>query len=304
MVAQTTDWLRKKSHGLTSNEVKTLAQALLLGARLLRIPGAATNSKAENLKAMLTEAPPAESAAEDNDPWSKIREQARAQRPAMLSKLKLFVVARQGGADKINAVDAAAMLPAIEELRTSKTLPNEAEVGAFDATVNAHLRQLKGPLKAAADHRATKLGEWHAKVTAFLGNNFEISDVIEQLREAITEANRAHVYQQTDLQAASLSAKLGDLQQLKIKPALELARSTADATDLAVQINNIAQVDGRVEAGVLATLDQYHDFLEQTSREVDGRLNSLPPTPAEQGKRLAGIVAEIEKTWSALETTK
>ena len=92
MIAQTTNSLRKKSHGLALDEVKTLAQALLLGARLLRIHGAAANAKTENLKAMLAEAPPPESATEENDPWSKIREQARAQcsTPRCSAKLKLF----------------------------------------------------------------------------------------------------------------------------------------------------------------------------------------------------------------------
>ena len=201
-------------------------------------------------------------------------------------------------------VDAAVLLPAIEELRTSKTLPPEAEVAAFDPTVTAHLRQLKGPLKAAIENRAKTLGEWHAKATVFLGENFDIASVIEHLRNAISEANRAHVYQQGQLQSASLSAKLGDLQQFKIKETLELAKNAAEATDLAVQMNNVAQVDLKVETGLLATLEQYEDFLKQTSKEVDGRLNGLPPSPADKGKRLAGIVGEIEKIWTELENAK
>ena len=223
----------------------------------------------------------------------------------MLEKLKQVVVARQGKGDKVRAVDASVLLPAIEELRKTKSLPAEADMEGLPGPVAEHLRQLRGPLNAAVERRAKVLGEWYAKVTGLLGENFEIADVIKQLRDAITEANQAHVYRQKEqLLPASLSAKIGDLQQFKIKETLELAKSATDASDLAVKMNNIAQVDVKVEASVLGTLEQFESFLDQTEKEINGRLNGLPPSPTDQGKRLAGVVQEIEERWKELDTTK
>jgi hypothetical protein len=305
MVAQTNQWLRRKPHDLTPDMVKTLAKGLLMGARLLRIPGAAANSASDNLKAMLTEAPAPEFVPNEEDPWFKIREQARKHRADMLTKLKLVVVARQGSGEKVNGIDAAALLPAIQELRSAKALPDEVDLKGFEGSILEHLRQLrKGQLGAAVERRVKEMEKWRAKVTGLLGENFDIADVIKQLREAITEANQAQVYRQPELQSQSLSARLGELQQLKLKETLELAKSSIDANDLAVKINNIAQVDVKAEAEILSTLEQYENFLDQTSKEVGGRLNGLPPSPTDQGKCLAGIIVEIEKTWKELVEAK
>jgi hypothetical protein len=300
MVAQTVEWLHRRSHGLTQTDIKTLAQASLLGSRLLRIDGAATNSDTENLKAAFAEVPEQEGVTEGNDRWSIIQGQARKQRPAILAKLKPLLGARQGGAEKIHAVDASVLLPAISELRRTMAIPNGTELEAFEAPLREHLRQLGDPLRIATESRAEAIGVWHSKITGFLGESFEIAVVVEQLRNAITEATRAGVYASREIEADTLKSKLSELQNLKIKENLTLARIAADATDLSVSINNIAQFDRKVESTLLGTLEQYDEFLRRTSTMIATRLSSMPPSPVDQGNRLAGKVCEIEEAWNSL----
>jgi len=304
MVAQTVDWLRRRSHGLTQTDVRTLAQCSLLGARLLRIDGAATNSDTENLKALFADVAAQEGVTQGLDRWSTIQEQARKQRPAILAKLKPLIGARQGGGEKINAVDASVLLPAISELRKTMAIPNGLGLEAFDGPLTEHLRQLGDPLKIATESRAKAIGDWHSKVTEFLGESFDIVGVLEQLRAVVNLASRVAVYKQKDLEADTLKARISELQNMKIKDILTLAKNVVDSTDLSVRINNMSQVDGRTESAVLVTLKHYDDFLERTSRMIAARLEGRGPSPATQGSKLAGMVSEIEASWSSLEVIR
>jgi hypothetical protein len=301
MVEQTVEWLRKKSHGLTQTDIKTLAKASLLGARILRIDGAATNSDVDNLSAIFAEAPSQAEITDGNDRWSTVRGQAQNQRQSILSKLKLVVSARQGSGKNIHAVDATILLSAISELRQSMLIPNGTDFDSFDESLKQHLRQLCDPLRVTAQNRAKELGDWHSKVTGFLGESFEIVAVIAQLRGAINLAHSTAVYSQTELQMDTLNAKISELQGLKIKETLTLAKSAADTTDLTVRLNKIAQIDRKVESSVLATLKHYDDFLDQTSKKIEAKLSGMPPSPATLGNRLADIVSRIKGSWNSLE---
>jgi hypothetical protein len=180
-------------------------------------------------------------------------------------------------------------------------IPNGTDLAAFEVPLREHLRQLGDPLRIATESRAKAIGDWHSKITGFLGESFEIAVVVEQLRDAITEANQAGVYALREIEATTLKSKLNELKNLKIKENLTLARVAADATELSVSINNIAQFDRKVEFTLLGTLEQCDEFLTRTSTMIATKLSSMPPSPADQGNRLARKVCEIEGAWNSLE---
>src|SRR5207253_1438521 len=122
---------------------------------------------------------------EQTDQWSRIRMGALQNREGMRQLLLKQVAARQGGADTIQAVDATLLIDGIRQLRKSWLLAPDLDLGLFrdHMPIREHLRDLKNLLGNAVESRRALLVQWHHDIVAKLGNEFEMPQITEELRE-------------------------------------------------------------------------------------------------------------------------
>jgi hypothetical protein len=307
MVRQAEDWMRGQAHSLPREGIRPLAQSLLIGARLLGLEGASANTDAHNLAALFAGAPPDDAAVLDtDDQWSRLRSGARRFRSDARELLLRMVAARQGTGDTVQAIDATELLAAIRELRSSWLLPADLNLKLFDdhRPLLEHLRDLKNLLKNAAAQRGEALGKWRGEIDEWLGPDFEVHALVEELKKTALAAHQVAVFRGNGLTYDNLRDSLNRLPECRLKETLQLAEKVADATDFGVKLSALAQAEPRGEEASRRILTQYSAFLHATNAAVDEKLATAPPSVAEEGKRRALEVAALEKLWKNMGTSR
>ena len=307
MVGQAEDWMRRQAHSLPREGIRPLAQSLLIGARLLGLEGASANTDADNLAALFASAPPEEGAVPDtDDQWSRLRSGARRFRSDARELLLRLVAARQGTGDTVQAIDATELLAAIKELRSSWLLSADLNLKLFDdhRPLLEHLRDLKNLLKNAVTQRGAALGQWRRELDEWLGPDFEVHALVEDLKKTALAAHQVAVFRGNGLTYDNLRDSLNKLPECRLKETLELAAKVAEATDFGVKLSALAQAEPRGEEASRRILTQYAAFLQATTEAVDEKLATAPPSVAEEGKRRALEVATLEKLWQEMEASR
>ena len=307
MVGQAEDWMRRQAHSLPREGIRPLAQSLLIGARLLGLEGASANTDADNLAALFASAPPEEGAVPDTDnQWSRLRSGARRFRSDARELLLRLVAARQGSGETVQAIDATELLAAIKELRSSWLLSADLNLKLFDdhRPLLEHLRDLKNLLKNAVTQRGAALGQWRRELDEWLGPDFEVHALVEDLKKTALAAHQVAVFRGNGLTYDNLRDSLNKLPECRLKETLELAGKVAEATDFGVKLSALAQAEPRGEETSRRILTQYAAFLQATTEAVDEKLATAPPSVVEEGKRRALEVAALEKLWQEMEASR
>ena len=307
MVGQAEDWMRRQAHSLPREGIRPLAQSLLIGARLLGLEGASANTDADNLAALFATAPPEEGAVPNtDDQWSRLRSGARRFRSDARELLLRLVAARQGTGDTVQAIDATELLAAIKELRSSWLLSADLNLKLFDdhRPLLEHLRDLKNLLKNSVTQRGAALGQWRREIDEWLGPDFEVHALVEDLKKTALAAHQVAVFRGNGLTYDNLRDSLNKLPECRLKETLELAGKAAEATDFGVKLSALAQAEPCGEEASRRILTQYAAFLQATTEAVDEKLATAPPSVAEEGKRRALEVAALEKLWQEMEASR
>ena len=303
MVGQAEDWMRR----IALSRIRPLTQSLLIGARLLGLEGASANTDADNLAALFACAPPeVEAEIKTNDQWSRLRSGARRFRSDARDLLLRWVVARQGAGDTVHAIDATELLAAIKELRSSWLLSADLNIKLFDdhPTLFEHLRDLKNLLKNAVTERGAALGQWRREMDEWLGPDFEVHALVEDLKKTALAAHQSATFRGNGLTYDNLREALNKLPECRLKETLDLAGKAAEATDFGVKLSALAQTESRCEEASRRILTQYATFLQATTEAVNEKLATAPSSVAEQGKLRALEVAALEKLWQEMEASR
>ena len=308
MAEQAEDWLRRQAHSLPREGIRPLAQALLIGARLLGLEGASVNTDADNLAALFDSAPPDDGAVPDTDDhWSRLRTGAQRFRGEAKELLLRLVAARQGSTgDTVQAIDATELLAAIRELRSSWLLPADLNPKLFDdhLPLLEHLRDLKNLLKNAVTKRGAALGQWSREMDEWVGQDFDVRVLVDEMKKTALAAHQAHVFRGAGITYDSLRDALNKLPECHLKETLEFAKKAAEAKDFGVVLSALAQADPRAEETSRRILKQYAQFLQETTEVAKDILAKAPPSIADEGKRRALEVEALEKLWQEVEAIR
>jgi hypothetical protein len=307
MAGQAEDWLRRQAHALPREGIRPLAQALLIGARLLGLEGASVNTDADNLAALFASAPPEDDAVPDTDDhWSRLRSGARRFRVEAKELLLRLVAARQGTGDTVQAIDSTELLAAIRELRSSWLLPTELNPKLFDyhPLLKQHLSDLKNLLKNAVTQRSAALGQWRREIDEWVGPDFDVRVLVDEMKKTALAAQQAHVFRGAGITYDSLRDALNKLPECRLKETLEFGQKATEAKDFGVVLSALAQADPRVEETSRRILKQYAMFLQETTEVADDKLATAPPSVADEGKRRALEVEALEKLWQEVEAIR
>ncbi|MFT5468120.1 MAG: hypothetical protein ACI8UO_003228 [Verrucomicrobiales bacterium] len=305
MAGQTADWLRREAHSLPAEGIRTLAQALLVGGRLLGMEGATSNGDAENLGVLFAPATFDENESFDSgDQWNRLQVGARGFRREAIELLKCLVSARRGASGTEQAIDASQLLSAVRDIRGSWVMPEKVDLDHFrdHMPLQKHIRDLRNLLKNAAKQRGGELKAWRAEIDSWLGSDFDVHGVVEELKQTALIAHQAAVFRPSNFTYENLRDSLNKLPECRLKETLELAGKADQGKDFGVVLSALAQADTRCEQISRRILKQYEDFLRATSEAVDDKLATAPPGVTEEGNRRAEEVASIEKLWQEVET--
>ncbi len=307
MAEQVRRRLLQRAHALQREGLGPLAQALLVGARLLRIDGASSNNDADNLAAIFADTPPEDgTSANSADPWQQLCTEVRSQRTEARDLLLKLTVARQGGGPTVQAVDASALLESVRELRKSWRLPEKLDMKLFTdhQKVTEYVRRLKDRLYSSVQTRRDALKKWREEIEGFLGAEFEINAVVKDLRETALAAQQAHIFRCQGLTYEALRDRVTKLPECCLKETLEYARKAAESEDFGTVLSALAQADIRNELDSRNTLKQYEVFLNATAAATKESLATAPPSIAVEGQARALQVSELEALWQEVEATK
>lgn len=307
MTGQAEDWLRRQAHSLPREGILPLAQALLIGARLLGLEGASTNTDVDNLAALFANGSLDDGAGPDTDNhWSRLRTGARRFRVEAKELLLRLVAARQGNGDTVQAIDPTELLAAIKELRSSWMLPADLNLKLFEdhQLLKQHLSDLKNLLKNAVAQRSAALGQWRREIDEWVGPDFDVRVLVDEMKKTALAAQQAHVFRGAGITYDSLRDALNKLPECRIEKTLEFAQKATEAKDFGVVLSALAQADHRCEETSRRILKQYAMFLQETTEVADDKLATAPPSVADEGKRRAQEVEALEKLWQEVEAIR
>ncbi len=303
MARQAEQWFAKRGSGLPAEAVKPLAQALLIGARLLNLEGASSNDNAGNLAAMLIPGP-----ADSNDPmdpadkWSTAKRKAIRAREELRTALLEQVAARQGGGGE-QAVDAARLIEAISELRKNAwQLPKELDLDLFKnlpPTSKEHLRELRDRLPSIVESRQTVVKAWRAKVVYTLGEDFDLPPIIQTVRATIKEAQDAGVFRWRDGTADTLRSRFDALGP--VKATIDFATNAdREAAEFGSSLSALAQLDEKCMGRVSQAISDYERFLNETNSFVDEEDKDTPTNLEEITRILDSEFESLSEHWSQI----
>lgn len=309
MVSQAETYFLREGHKFPRAKAVPLAQALLLGARLLNIPGASSNADAD-LVAAIFRMPQTQSTPIPNssDVWDRLLQGARQSRKEIMDFLLLHVAARQGGADKVQAVDASVLLEAIKGLRASTwkvSYDIPLDRTTVSQTTKEHLRYLKSSLENAARTRRERLIAWRTSSLEWLGHDFDIKIVSEELRAAALEARQASCFSCGELNCDTIRDRVKELEACSIKASLDaVAKMSDESTTFGSTLTALAQTEDRVVQLLQTVIAEYERFFREAGRKVNEMLANSPPSLQEEAADFRSKLKQLGTHWQTVATIK
>jgi hypothetical protein len=302
LAAQAAAYYRTNGNELRPEAVVSLSQALLLGARVLNLPGGSANTDAENIAAIFA---PVENFQHSTlgDDWAGLLASAYQTRTELQALLLKLVGARQGAGSDYHAVNGAKLTLAVVQLRKSDwQFAEDVDLKLFrdqSSSVTEHLRELK-KIKSLAEQRKRWLKDWRELVTGAFGENFDPLQVGEQLREIIKAANDEGVFRPKEPSHDLLRTRLREV--LPIKENLLLAGKATEAdASLGVVLSSVAQSDEKTIEKVRVLIEDCRRFLKETASEVNGRLEDTPASLDEVADKIDRLFREYDDLLSKAE---
>lgn len=287
-------WLAERPLRLSDawDPVPMLVRGLLVGARVLQIPGAATRDHAALVQALFETGPAVVAAPEDGE-WRQVCAKLAAVRvaartsddlPAWQDVLATQVGGRQGGGGTVFAVDASRLKTAIERALDAADLVADwpRDTGARDGALPANkslqrAKDLAGIGKAASAERA-RLETWLAGVQEQLGASFTGDDkaqVVEAARHLVTDAKGAALLGEAD--AARARDAIRRFEKTPAVEAIDSARKAIQAKSLAELLSALgaeADADRQFVASFCARLSELQSGVASQLEKREGSINT------------------------------
>jgi hypothetical protein len=303
---QVTSYYSKVYRQLPREGVSPLAQALLVGARLLNLPGSTTNVRSDNVMAICSTSEhlpihPIEGK------WGRLYNEAREHRQMMLDLLTSQAAARQGSGDKLLAIDAALLLRAIDEVKNTWTLGSDMDLSVFKdqpSLLKSHVLSLKKNLKPALDERVEELSAWNERMSDWFLGQYDFSEVKSVCFESIKLSQKATVFTCGDISSDVLKRRFEELEAANVSQVIGLIQDAKETEKFGQRLSAVAKVDQMTVSITDTAFTLYDQFLSETTIAVDERIKSAPLNLNTAAQRSVDEIEEIESLWAELEGLK
>lgn len=301
LAKQAEKYFIRKGSQMDREGIKPVAQALLVGARILNLEGASSNIDADNLSAMLAEAPGNQGISGDSPTlWQRLKSGAHSSRADLRNALLSLISARQGTGDKIYALDTTPLLEAISDLRAKKWVLEDDPASYFNLPsqgLREHLRRLRD--SKIITERAKEITDWADRVTAAFGTDFDPTELVANMRAAVIEARNAGVFRCRSKEPSDFLPRLKDLTSLgAIRDHLAKAEKLRENRDkFDIVLSNVSQVDDMLMERISSLITDYQVFLTDTESTVNDKLQDVPSDLDETTAQLRAELELLAANW-------
>ena len=292
----TSQYLKLPREGLVP-----LAQTLFIGARILNLPGASSNTRSGNILAVCSSAEVIELPQSDGK-WWELYQQTVECRKEMLDLLFSHITARQGTTGKTAlAYDASLLLTAIDGIKET-CLPEEGFLAAFkdqSTQIKGYLRLLQNGIKAALDERMEELSNWSESMGAWFPNGYDFNETKDIFYGSIKAAKKAAEFSCCNGEVSSdvLKKRIDELESLGVQEAIKGVEDAKEKVDFGPKLRAVAKVNQRTVSLTQRAFGQYTQFLSETGKRVDERVKNAPLSISENAKENIKKIEQIENTW-------
>jgi len=302
------NWCRSHYYRIDGDAVPALGQALLLGARILKINNADKNDDLSQITAMLDSdsdtVMPQEEVTATASRWSQLRQSCSESREQALDLLLRQVAARQGGGDRILSVDASVLLHTIadfkNEWKVSADLPN---INSPEySLIGQHIRFLRNHLDRSIRERREILSDWLERSHELLGSSLHIKKVCDTLSGVIDKSVKLGSYRTTEAPPKVLQdciEAFRDSGYAKERKQLQrLNKDLSPGDSLAV----LAAADDPELNLTSRFLDLTTDFLKNTTEHVQTQITDIGgEAVAAKTKEIATLLEALKRLLTDME---
>ena len=255
------DHLVKTPFGTDWTPVDWVVGALVVGSKVLQLPGLETNDPAAFAEAIFLQAEPVAKPLETANDWSKVRwalstiRTGTAESPSWPSILLEEIGARQGAAAGIQAIDISRIKPALDRVTKDWELRfKEPALGVTQkskAPVKSLLREevvkpLRG-ISAALKAEITRQAEWLAKEKDLGGPGVNYASFVASFTKACDALTAIQGGGFQDLKTALCAINASSVEEALVT-AKELQEAKAIATQLTVAGRDVTPVQEALNA--------------------------------------------------------
>lgn len=292
---------------LPNESVTPLVHSLIIGARILNLEKASSSSHEGMIEALLNPGPPPDNAARGNTTrWDDLKHATTSSRLEMRKLLLSHVAARQGGGDVEHAVDASAIIPALETLKKQDWQLVRWEEDGWRRNLTAsrdHINDLRTQLPSILKDQIEIATVWAAKVEEFFGESFNMDEIAVTLRETISSAMNCGTFRyQGGKDPKPLRDLISDVKKRPVKSCFDEATlATGAEGQFGTSLSAIGRLDLLTISKTKELIDAIERFLSAVETEAEAKLVDAP-RPKEAAERLATQLETTCTNWNSIAT--
>lgn len=293
------------SETLANESIAPLVHSLMLGARILNLDKASSQTFEGMIEALFDRGPPVDTTPRGSvSRWEGLKQEAANSRHEMRKLLLDHVAARQGGADKEHAVDAAVLIPALKQLKQQDWKLGEWEDDRWRKSLTTgreHVSTLRRHLPAILAEQITQAAAWVTRVAGLLGDSFDLDEVVNTMRNTITKAVSSGTFRcRGNGDPQVLRGLISKVRAMAVKSCFDQAQiATEKESDFGKQVSAIGQLDIVIMAETLDLVDTFEAFLSETVRVTKDRLVGAPD-PKESIKGFERNLKAVQSNWGEI----
>jgi hypothetical protein len=267
------EWLSSNYKKMQGDPVPAITESLLWGARLLNVPAAHSRDDVALLDALF--ALP-EKQTFGNEPWDTHRLECQDHRESLREELLTRLGARQGGGDKVHAIDVTRLLPVLKQIRkdwkVTSEFPKPYQSDEPGKRLQMHVREITRSGTSTVKKWQQAVNKHSQAVLKQVGQEFDKNSIIENLKETASAARQFGI--RGEITHGKIEELLDALQKAPAVECLQYIRSISDTEDTGGLMSALAQLDTQT-LGLLtdfvATSTQY---IAQTKRQIESQVDN------------------------------
>lgn len=312
MAADARRFIKRRYFKAEWDAIPALTQGLLTGARLLGVEGATKDRDHASLIAALfspADLPDADSESSQSSTWVEFLRLLKSCRQTSSdtsgeytswTQLLLDQIgARQGGADKVHAIDVSQLKPILETTvanwKFDQSPPVQAGVGALKV-VRERYQELKR-LAPVITAQQSELVKWHDETIEWLGANFDKDEVVKELKTLITMAKAAAL--SSGMNSQELIRILEEFRAAKIVAALDNVGKLASGPDTSTVLSVLGERHDRVVAVARRTRSAVDQFFGTVETSLANEFTLYGEDP--ENTSISALVVEVTEFNTVIE---
>lgn len=305
---QAIEFCRRRYFKQDFNLAPALTQSLLVSSRILGLDDGTQDDIPSLIKSVFELPKPeqvdaARSSGQVSLKWMELATLCSNVHSDFRDSLLQLVGARQGGAEKVHAIDVDQLLESIIQIRKNwninSTPPPSKSVGDYEK-IRRPIVEIAGRFNSAKDDKLGEIRRWKDLLTKSFGASPFKPDVVDLLEKTLNTANNLSLVKDVNA-AEGLREKLHVLNHPDSNVLMETVKSLNSTKETGKILSLLARVDDRLIIKIRDAVESLKAFFDDTSDRLNLRIMSsanlemLNQTTAEIDYQLSLLESKIQK---------